>query len=302
MVEYFAKYPIPVLDSGPLMLTYGTAGFRTEACWMDHVVVRCAALAVVRSYVAKKAAVGLCITASHNPAEDNGVKLIAPDAELLCATYEAYATALVNAKHPLDEFKALLSEILGANDDSDILRHPDATFAGCCVLVGQDTRESSPRLARLACDMIIDLGATCLDFSAMTTPQMHFFVLSKNQRSDSGDVLSIVRDMVPEYYEWFSLRLADFLGLWKKAGTCMTETMDNPILRESLSLTIDGANGVGGLRMRNFSSALLSLNVHMVIKNDGSKRDDVVNYKCGTDYIQQQKSLPINFGMVYTRY
>ena len=31
---------------------------------------------------------GICITASHNPAEDNGVKLVEPNGEMLCQDWE----------------------------------------------------------------------------------------------------------------------------------------------------------------------------------------------------------------------
>ena len=42
--------------------------------------------------------VGLMITASHNPEEDNGVKLCGPSGEMLEKEWEGYATELINAK------------------------------------------------------------------------------------------------------------------------------------------------------------------------------------------------------------
>lgn len=41
--------------------------------------------------------VGLMITASHNPEEDNGVKLIDPDGGMLDLRWEEHATAIVNS-------------------------------------------------------------------------------------------------------------------------------------------------------------------------------------------------------------
>ena len=38
------------------------------------------------------------ITASHNPEEDNGVKLIDPMGEILKETWEKHATQLANAR------------------------------------------------------------------------------------------------------------------------------------------------------------------------------------------------------------
>ena len=39
------------------------------------------------------------ITASHNPVEDNGVKLIDPDGEMLDTAWELYATGLANVRY-----------------------------------------------------------------------------------------------------------------------------------------------------------------------------------------------------------
>ena len=44
------------------------------------------------------ATIGLIVTASHNPVEDNGVKLIDPMGEMLERSWEQYATQLVNAR------------------------------------------------------------------------------------------------------------------------------------------------------------------------------------------------------------
>ena len=44
------------------------------------------------------ATIGAMITASHNPEEDNGVKLIDPDGEMLEASWETYATNLANVR------------------------------------------------------------------------------------------------------------------------------------------------------------------------------------------------------------
>jgi len=44
------------------------------------------------------ATIGVMITASHNPEEDNGVKLIDPGGEMLEASWETYATHLANVR------------------------------------------------------------------------------------------------------------------------------------------------------------------------------------------------------------
>ena len=44
------------------------------------------------------ATIGVMITASHNPEEDNGIKLIDPDGEMLEAAWESHATNLANVR------------------------------------------------------------------------------------------------------------------------------------------------------------------------------------------------------------
>jgi phosphomannomutase len=47
------------------------------------------------------AAIGLMVTASHNPEQDNGVKLIDLFGEMLQQSWEKFATRLANARYYL---------------------------------------------------------------------------------------------------------------------------------------------------------------------------------------------------------
>lgn len=57
-----------------LLLQYGTAGFRTNAKHLDHIMFRMGLLASLRSKKTK-ATIGVMVTASHNPEVRGGTLL-----------------------------------------------------------------------------------------------------------------------------------------------------------------------------------------------------------------------------------
>uniref|UniRef100_A0A1I7XII9 PGM_PMM_I domain-containing protein n=1 Tax=Heterorhabditis bacteriophora TaxID=37862 RepID=A0A1I7XII9_HETBA len=75
--------PIP----SDMKFTYGTAGFRQKAQYLSFIVFRMGYLAGLRARELNKS-VGVMITASHNPALDNGVKIVDPMGEMLAADWE----------------------------------------------------------------------------------------------------------------------------------------------------------------------------------------------------------------------
>ena len=114
---------------------YGTAGFRTLGSHLERVCFRAGLLAAIRAKV-KGGLAGVMVTASHNPWQDNGLKLIEADGSMLEADWERLAETLVNAEN-LSETLLEVSKNAGLTD----LFEPRGV-----VYVGQDTRESSKQL------------------------------------------------------------------------------------------------------------------------------------------------------------
>jgi phosphoglucomutase len=85
---------------------YGTAGFRTLGDTLDRVCFRAGIMAGIRAKTHGGLA-GVMVTASHNPKQDNGLKIFERDGEMLEAAWEKLAEDIVNTK----DIAGFLSEL-----------------------------------------------------------------------------------------------------------------------------------------------------------------------------------------------
>ncbi|NXR15981.1 AGM1 mutase, partial [Semnornis frantzii] len=187
-----------------LALQYGTAGFRARAEQLDHIMFRMGLLAALRSK-AVASTIGIVVTASHNPEEDNGVKLVDPLGEMLHPSWEEYATQLANAEE--EELQSVITEIC---QKAAVNQQRDAS-----VFIGRDTRPSSKKLSQSVVDGISVLGGLYHDYGLVTTPQLHYLVCCHNTQGQYG------RATLEGYYEKLSKA---FTGLIKQVSTaCLSE-------------------------------------------------------------------------------
>lgn len=242
-------------------IQYGTAGFRTRAELLDHVAFTMGILSVLRSKL-KNAAIGIMITASHNPECDNGLKLVDPSGEMLENTWERIATDLVN----IDD-KDLVPALHKIIKEQRINETAPAT-----IILGRDTRKSSPRLAEAAIQGINACHATLKDFGIVTTPQLHYLVASVNTNGAYGD--------------------PSLSGYFKKLSTAFKNIRGSRINngKYSAELQLDAANGVGALAMKEFQEHLKGF-LRVNICNDGNGQ---LNEKCGADYVKIEQTPPSN--------
>ncbi|XP_033757116.1 phosphoacetylglucosamine mutase-like isoform X2 [Pecten maximus] len=249
------KYPRKVNRK----IQYGTAGFRTREEYLDHVLYRMGILAAIRSQT-KKATIGAMITASHNPEEDNGIKLIDPAGEMLEATWESHATFLANVEDE-DLASAIKTIVSKENVSMDVT---------ATVYVAMDTRKSSQRLSEALQCGVQAAGGTCKDYGLLTTPQLHFMVRCVNTNNQYGTATE----------EGYFQKLTTAFCKLRQQIAQKTDNMYKS------TLTLDAANGIGAPKAYKLTSYLADY-LTIDICNDGSSGK--LNYLCGADYVKVQQ-------------
>lgn len=196
------------------------------------------------------------VTASHNPEQDNGLKLVEPSGEMLESAWEEHATQLAQAATD-DQLLTVLSSLAAAL--------PAAGGAPGKVIVGRDTRPSGLPLAAACSAGVEAVGAQVLDIGIVTTPELHFTVQTYNKYQ------------ALEEQAYFTNLLESFRTL-----TAGTPAPQQP-------LHVDCANGVGAQKLQQMSAQLQKLGLQLVLFNAGQGR---LNHLCGADYVQKEQTFP----------
>jgi phosphoacetylglucosamine mutase len=265
--EVLRRYPTP----NGVTFSYGTAGFRTTGSLLVSVGCRMAFVCALRSIVSGGKSTGLMITASHNPAVDNGVKIVDTNGCMLSRDWEAYATQIANA--------STAEELMTAT--ASFIEQQSLTVSGARarVHVARDTRVTGIAILEsftAGCGALVDVEAQpsveVVDHGITTTPQLHTMVLLNN----TGEEHPIT--------ELYYSRIA-------RAFTSLA------VRGHRQRVVVDCGNGVGTIALRSLIAKHPEIEefVTFVLINDSIEIQELLNEKCGADFTQKTKVVPSAF-------
>lgn len=204
------------------------------------------------------------ITASHNPEGDNGVKIVEPMGEMLPIPWEGFATSLANASDT--DLETTITQLVeDLKIDTTIEAH---------VIIGRDTRASSPALAMAAADGVTAINPEgVFSLGIVSTPQLHYIVRCTNDMGAYGCPTT------SGYAEKLTTAFENLVSC-KPLSECSKYTPE---------LVVDCANGVGALAFQQILDQWASHKDAVKLVNDGAGD---LNKNCGADFVKISQAPP----------
>lgn len=267
-------------------LSYGTAGFRCRATLLHNAMFRCGICAALNSSSNRNCAIGVMVTASHNLGHDNGVKLIDHEGNMFDKEWSKIATNIVNSDSLFDDLNTFCSKgCVSVNKGK--------------VIIGIDSRESSPSLAAAVKLGVESLGCEAIILKPVTTPMLHHIVAVYNASEENltKSLIDFDQDAaINQYFEYYGGNFKKFMNLIHGSSTSTSVRNSAVAAAESIlqppHIFIDAANGVGALMIPKLSS---SSGITMTVRNENIFDFESLNNNCGAEYVQKERHIPAGF-------
>ncbi|PIC34043.1 hypothetical protein B9Z55_013814 [Caenorhabditis nigoni] len=246
-------------------------GFRFRAEKLPFIVYRCAYLA---SLLARHldAAIGVMITASHNPAQDNGVKLVNFNGDRITRRWEIYADQVINASDA--DLPKVIRDLEKNFQRSSQSKIASGLIDNAKVVCGIDTRVSGPHLMEAARAGAALFNVKFVDIGVVSTPMLHYIVKSFNEPE-------FAEATHQGYYQAIS-------DAFRKLYTLTPEPKGS---RYQPELIVDCANGVGAPRFRELLELIPKEMLRVEFRNENGE----LNHGCGADFVKIRQNIPAGF-------
>ncbi|KRW99776.1 Alpha-D-phosphohexomutase, alpha/beta/alpha I/II/III [Pseudocohnilembus persalinus] len=251
-------------------IKYGTAGFRDHAVNLPHVCLRVGIFTGLVSKIDSKKVLGITITASHNPAQDNGIKQTDFDGGMIRQVLEDQVNHFVTEQDlskAIDDLLQILNKIDGFNISNEGM-----------VFIGRDTRESGPLLNDLMIQGIESVGSKAKDFGEVTTPMIHWLVRHFNLESHDFERSTPASEIVKAYHEFF-------INVFNKFFENLPQAYQK---KEGENILLDCSNGIGGIHIQKFLENMKDKYNVITINTDPSK----LNVNCGAEFLHKKQTYP----------
>lgn len=252
------------IKQNPKNYTYGTSGFRYKALVMKPITLRVGLFIDYLSRFYYPEALGVVITASHNPSDDNGIKLVNPEGEMLDSKFEKAMDLFVNTED-LEQGLTTMRTAIDSQFPGAKPTHPGLIF------LARDTRLSGPELQGYFTKFST---SKFLDFGELATPILYFMVAYYNHhKAQYPDLESLPTVLLDKYFEVIN----------KGFEYNMTRFFK----KRRFNISIDCSNGVGSLMVQKFRDT--KNKIFELFKPTFIYNTDFVNLNnnCGAEWVHK---------------
>ncbi|KAI5190873.1 phosphoacetylglucosamine mutase [Nematocida sp. AWRm77] len=241
-------------------IEYGTAGYRGHHSAIYDIVDRAYAVCAIRSCSVQRP-IGMVLTASHNPAEDNGIKYVDYTGNVFTPEWEDISTRVVGCSN------AEIEEVLQGY-----------ALTESVVYISRDTRGSGEAMVQKCLQAAKRLGSShkLLDIGVTTTPQMHFLIRELCRRNTTvldTATPALGEELLLQYYR----RISRFCRIVQRVYG----------VHAPKERVLDSSNGVGQVEYPRIRRALCGVSALSLLTNGKA-----LNEECGSDYIKTTGRAP----------